>query len=126
MFLSFIENDYATYTIDGGIVQIRYKEISLDLSAAVKVVQDRLTLQNDRFYPVLCDILMIKGADKSARDYLALEGSVLITAVAFIVKPPVSASLSEFYMRTSKPPIPTKSFTEIEEAKKFLNQFKSK
>lgn len=127
MFLTPIENDYATYTIDGGIVHVIYKNgTRLNLNAAVKVVQDRLKLQNGKFYPVLCDILGIKAANKSARDYLALEGSVFISAVAFIIKPPVTASLSEFYLRASKPPVPTKVFTEPEEARKFLNQFKSK
>jgi hypothetical protein len=127
MFLTPIENDYATYTIDDGIVHIIYKNgISLNLNAAVKVVQDRLKLQNDTFYPVLCDILGIKAANKSARDYLALEGSVFVSAVAFIIKPSISASLSEFYLRASKPSVPTKVFTELEAAKKFLSQFKSK
>ncbi len=125
MLLKQIENDYATYSIDDGIVYIIYKEgISLDLNAAVKVVEDRLAFQNDKFYPVLCDIHGVKEVDKSARDYLAVEGSLLITSVAFIVKPPVSSWLSEFYLLTSKPPVPTKAFTELLEAKKFLNKFK--
>lgn len=120
-----IENDYARYTIDDGIVHIIYKgNTHLNLKAAVKVVQDRLAFQNDKSYPVLCEILGVKSIDKSARDYLALEGSVLVTAVAFIVKLPVSTWLSEFYLHTSKPPIPTKAFSELDEAIKFLNQFK--
>ena len=121
----FFENDYATYTIDAGVMHIKYKEgVCIDLSAAVKVVQDRLTFQNDKVYPVLCEIHGVKTIDKSARDYLAVEGSVLVTSVAFLVKFPVSSWLSEFYLIASKPAVPTKTFTDLKEAKKFLSQFK--
>ncbi|GAA3573376.1 hypothetical protein [Snuella lapsa] len=122
-----LENGYATYSIDDGIMHITYKTgVYIDLNAAVKIVEDRLSLQNDRPYPVLCDIHGVKAVDKSARDYLAIEGSVLVSAVAFIVKPPVSTWLSEFYLTANKPAVPTRAFTEPTEAKRFLNQFKNK
>tara|TARA_R110002073_G_scaffold327921_3_gene508846 strand:- start:3849 stop:4223 length:375 start_codon:yes stop_codon:yes gene_type:complete len=120
-----LENAYATYKLENGILYVVYsKDVILDLPAAVYIVKDRLSMHEGRFLPVLCDIRQIKEINKAARAYLSIEGSILIKAVAFIVDSPVSEMLSEFYLRTSKPPIPTESFNTMEEALKFLNKFK--
>ncbi len=124
--LSYFKNDYAEYSIDNGILYITYhKGVCIDLNAAAQIVKDRLSLHESQFLPVLCDIRGVKEVNKSARAYLALEGSTLIKAVAFLVEPPVSEILSLFYIQTSKPPIPTRSFENIEEALTFLNTYKS-
>lgn len=90
----------------------------------MQVVKDRILLQEGRQFPILCDIRGVKEIDKPARSYLALEGSVQITAIAFIVDSPVSVMLTKFYLKTSKPPVPTRSFKNIEEALVYLNGFK--
>lgn len=123
----YFENDYASYRfLDDGILHIVYHQgVNIDLDAAIQVVKDRLLLQEGQFLPVLCDIRGIKIINKSARAYVAMEGSTLIKAVAVIVEPPVSEMLSELYIRTSNPPIPTQSFEHIEEALIFLDKFKA-
>ncbi|TYA89190.1 DUF7793 family protein [Seonamhaeicola marinus] len=123
--LTYFRNDYAEYSLDKGILFITYLNgVSIDLNASIQIVKDRLSLHESQFLPVLCDIRGVKEVNKSARAYLAMEGSTLIKAVAFIVEPPVSEVLSEFYIQTSKPPVPTKAFIDIEEALAFLNSFK--
>ena len=120
-----LSNEYATYQIIKGIVHIDYhNEVVLDLPAAVYIVKDRLSIQEGRFMPVLCDIRRIQAINKAARGYLSIEGSVLVKAVAFLIDSPVSEVLSEFYLRTSKPPIPTESFTNKNEALRFLSDFR--
>lgn len=123
--LDFFENDYATYKLlNDGILSVRYhNDISIDFKAAVQTVKDRLLIQQGERLAVLCDIRGVKEINKSAREYLAVEGSVLIKAVAFIVESPVSEVLSSFYLRTNNPPIPNRSFQSIEKAKSFLNSF---
>ncbi|MGV8815779.1 MAG: hypothetical protein ACOH2D_16875 [Gelidibacter sp.] len=120
----FHENDYATYKIVEGIVHVIYKNIDLDISQAVHIVKDRLLLQAGQFMPVLCDIRAIQGIDKASRAYLSLEGSAFVKAVAFVVDSPVSEMLSDLYLSTNSPPIPTRSFSNSEEALKFLNGFR--
>ncbi len=120
-----IENEYANYKIEDGVLFITYhKDVILDLPAAVFIVKDRLSIHEGLALPVVCDIRQIKEINKAARTYLSIEGSTLIKAVAFIVESPVSEMLSEFYLRTSKPPIPTESFDTVAQALIFLAEFK--
>ncbi|UZH55825.1 hypothetical protein JRG66_02775 [Salinimicrobium tongyeongense] len=120
-----LSNDYATFWVDDGILHFIYHpEVVIDLFAAEKVVADRLKCQEDKYYPVFCDTRGIKDTDKSARDYLAREGSILTSAVAFLVNPPISQAIIDFYVRTSKPITPTNIFTEKYDALKFLKTYR--
>ncbi|SRX76364.1 DUF7793 family protein [Aequorivita antarctica] len=122
--LNYIENNYATYQIVEGILNIRYHiGISINLPAAVKIVEDRLALQQGQSYPALCDMRGVREVNKEARDYLAMEGSVLLKAVAFVVEQPISEAISRFYQFANKPPIPTEAFYTTENAKKFLTDY---
>tara|TARA_R110000823_G_scaffold116844_3_gene240043 strand:- start:25798 stop:26172 length:375 start_codon:yes stop_codon:yes gene_type:complete len=119
--LGSIENNYATYKIAAGVLYIRYHiGVSIDLPAAIQIVADRLHLQKGQAYPALCDMRGVREVKKAARDYLALEGSVLLKAVAFLVEPSVSEVISKFYLLASKPPIPAQAFQTSEEAEKYL------
>lgn len=121
---SFRENDYCSYKFQDGILYITYHDnVTINFTAAVQIVEDRLILQEGQAYPILCDIRGIKEINKSARTYFAMEGSLFITAVAVIVEPPVTEMLSEFYIRTSNPPIPMKSFSSVPLALVFLEGF---
>ena len=118
--LDFLENDYATYQLVDNILIVTYKDVSLDLAAATKVVEDRLLIQQGKRYAVLCEIRKVRDINKQARDYLAVEGSVLLKAVAFIAENPVSKIFSKFYLRTSQPTIPYKIFKERDKAIAYL------
>lgn len=120
-----LSNDYATFWIDDGILHFIYHPaVVIDMTAAEKVVADRLKCQHDKYYPVFCDTRGVKDTDKSARDFLAREGSILTSAVAFLVNPPISQAIIDFYVRTSKPITPTKICTEKYEALKFLKTYR--
>jgi hypothetical protein len=72
--------------------------------------------------PVLCDIRELRKVNKQARDYLALEGSQWITALAFLIDPPVTDVISSIYVSTHAQSMPTQSFTNKSEALAFLKQ----
>ena len=123
---SYFENDFTQYMLVDNIVHIIYKKgVIIDLQASKRIVRDRLMFQEERVYPVLCDIRQLRKVDKAARDYLALEGSLLIKALAFIIEPPVTDVMTRFYLMTNHPAIPTASFREISKALAFLSRFLS-
>jgi hypothetical protein len=120
----FYENEYAQFWIANGILFFEYKPNTiLNLEAAPRIVADRIHFQNEKSYPVLCDVRGIVNTDKSGRDYLAQSGSVLTKAVALIVHQKVSATISNFYLRISKPNVPTQLFNSREDAMVYLEQF---
>lgn len=98
------------------------KDLCIDFKAAQLIVQDRMKLQNGREMPVLCDIREVRRVNKPARDYLALEGSQWITALAFLIDPPVTDVISSIYLGTHALSIPTRSFTKKSEALAFLKK----
>ena len=107
-----IENEYASYKLIDGILYVTYtKDVILDLPAAVYIVKERLSIHEGLYLPVLCDVRHIKEVNKAARSYLAIDS-------------PVSEMLSEFYLRTNTPTIPTKAFSNFDLALKFLNPYK--
>ena len=117
----FAENEYATYHIQEDILHIVYKPgVSIDLAVAIRTVEDRLALQEGLSFKIICDIRGVCQINKAARDYLAKEGSVLVTAVAYLIEPTVTRAISDFYIHISNPPIPSKSFTDMETAESFL------
>ena len=120
----FHENKYAQYILMDNIVHIIYKQgIEIDLEASKLIVRDRLMFQEEQAYPVLCDIRHLRRVDKPARDYLAMEGSQLIKALAFIIEPPVTDAMTQFYLKTNHPDIPTAYFREVTKAMSFLARF---
>lgn len=120
----FYENDYAQFWIANGILVFEYKPNTiLNLEVAQRVVADRIHFQNEKSYPVLCDVRGIVNTDKSGRDYLAQSGSVLTKAVALIVHQNVSATISNFYLRINKPSVPTQVFNSKDQALVYLEQF---
>ena len=105
-------------------MHITYRNnVYIDLNAAMQIVKDRILVHDGKSLPVLCDTRSIQYITKPARDYLAIEGSILISAVAFVTEPSVSELVAKFYLRSSKPTVPTQIFTYIHEALIFLSKF---
>lgn len=119
------QNDFAEFWFDDGILFCKYKPYTiLILSAAKQVVTDRLKLQGEISFPVLCDIRAIDNAEKSARDFMSFEGTTLCSAVAFLAEPDYTKELFNFYVALNKPAIPVRLFTQEQEAINYLKTFK--
>lgn len=115
------ENNYAIYLLTDDLIHIIYKKVPhIDLRAAEIIVRDRMQLQQGREMPVLCDIREVRNINKPARDYLALEGSQWIKALAFLIDPPITDVISSVYLETHPTNVPTRSFTKKSEALAFL------
>jgi hypothetical protein len=121
----YFENEYARFCIQNNILFFEYKpNVVIDLTAAHRIVADRIHMQNERAYPILCDIRVVVDFDKAARDYLAQSGSVLTKAVGLVVRQNVSLHMTSFYLKICKPRVSTKLFTDTHTALAFLEGYK--
>ena len=120
----YFENEFAIFWISESILFFEYKpDVVIDLVAAQRIVADRIQMQKEKAYPVLCDIRGIADSDKAARDYLAQHGSVLAKAVSILGHQSVSILMISFYLKISKPQVPTRIFTDKSDALEFLKAF---
>ena len=120
----YFENEFAEFWISGNILFFEYKpDVVINLVAAQRIVSDRIQMQKEKAYPVLCDVRCIADSDKAARDYLAQHGSVLTKAVSIVAHRRVSIVMISFYLKISKPQVPTKVFGDKSAALEFLKAF---
>ena len=96
---------------------------NLTLSTAKQLLKLRLSIQNNKNYPILCDLRQIIQAEKDAMDYLAKEGSIQATAVALLVNYPHSKVTAQFYLTTSLPKVPSQIFEDKLKALEFLSRY---
>ena len=122
----YMENAFAEFWIENRILHIRYKpDIFMDIEAARLIVADRVTFQKGKLYPILCYAEGIASSTKPARDYLAIKGSVLTLAIAYIASPKVSLAMLHFFKEINKPVVPSEIFTSEMAARKFLHTYLS-
>lgn len=124
MIQDYFENEFARFWICNQILFFEYKEsVVIDLAAAQCILIDRVQVQKELAYPVFCDARGILDIDKDARDYLAQSGSILTKAVSLLVYQSVSFAMSSFYLKSSKPRVPTRMFTDKAAALAFLSNY---
>jgi hypothetical protein len=119
-----IENEFAKFWIDDGILHFVYNQgIIIDLHVAKKIVEDRIRCQDNIPYPAFADCRGLKEINREARNYLAKEGSNLIVACALLSDSIVHKAMANFYLTLNKPSTPTKLFTEKSAALAWLQQY---
>ena len=122
---NYYENEYAQFWIKDGILFFEYRpNVVIDLTIAHRIVADRIQMQNEKSYPILCDIRGVVDSDKAARDYLAQSGSVLAKAVSIVTNQSVSLIMISFYLKICKPSVPTTIFADELQALAFLEAYK--
>lgn len=127
MIINYFENTIAKIWIEDGILFFEYKPgTSITIEVAKKIVESRIEVQDSKAYPVFCDIRGITSSTKTARDFLANEGSILVKAMSALALEPVSAGIVDFYIHANKPRVPTKIFTSKYLALKFLEPYKDR
>jgi hypothetical protein len=118
------ENEFAKFWIRDDILFVEYKpNVIIDLVSAQRIVADRVMVQNEKAYPVFCDIRGLVDSDKAARDYLSQSGSILTKAVSLVVHQSISLILTSYYLKICKPSVPTKLFTDEAAAMAFLEPY---
>lgn len=120
-----LETSYVKMILEDGILHFYYKEIeTMDLDMAITCVKDRLQFTDNKAYPCLVDVIMLKNSTKEARDYLAVQGNEGISANAILVNSMAFKMMANFYIMVNKPQNPTRMFTDKTSALEWLEQFK--
>jgi hypothetical protein len=118
------ENEWVYMEVREHYFYVKYKPNTiLDIDAAKKIINDTVFLADGKVYPCLCDISDMPQHHKDVQVYFAKEGSKFSLANAIIVSNSLSKILANLFIIISKPIIPTKIFTDISKATKWLEMF---
>jgi hypothetical protein len=120
--MDYTKLDHLEVKLENGILFCKYEEkLLLTLDLAKKMLADRLSYQNGPSYPVIILLNGLQAADKETRKYTAVEGIKGITMGAFIVKNAIERIIYNFFFSIEKPVIPTRAFTNEEDAIAWIN-----
>ena len=122
----YFENDFTKMWMKDGIVHSEYTpNLNITLEMAKIAVVERIKFMKGVSMPIFADVRNALSIDKEARDYLSSkEGTHLLTAGAFHVSSQVEKIMGTFFIKINRPIIPTRLFTNYEEAIKWLSTFK--
>ncbi|MBI2271094.1 MAG: hypothetical protein HYU69_12180 [Bacteroidetes bacterium] len=111
--------------LENGIMCAKYKSgIVIDLKIAKDIVNDRKTLSEGITRPMFVDITELLYIDPTGRKFLAShEACELLCAGAIFTKNKLLAILGNAFIMLDEPLIPSKVFSNREEALKWLKSF---
>jgi hypothetical protein len=119
-----VENEYAVISEENGILICRFKKgLDLDLEAARKCVQLRKDFSEGKSYPLLVDIKELESASSEAREYMANEGTSLVTAGALLISSPVTRTIGNIFLMLNRPRVPSRLFNNKAAALAWLKEF---
>jgi hypothetical protein len=118
------ENAYVRIWKEDGILVVVYKKNTvIGLEVAKEITTFCKNYSGDVSYPVLSYIQYIKVISKEAREYFACkEACEKIIKGAVIVDSGFSRILGNIFLTIDKPAVPSKMFTNKEEAIKWLKK----
>ena len=117
------ENDYVSFWMEDGVLVGMYKkDVIIGLEAAKETVALRKKFTGGIPYPALAYIKHVKVISKEARTYLADEGSDELTKGALVTDSGFSRILGNMFLALDKPKMPTRMFTNKEEAIQWLKK----
>ena len=119
-------NEYMDFFIEDGILMgIPKKKFHITMDVVIQLYESRLEVCNGKEYPTLIFIDSVEYVNKELRDFHENVSSVVgATAWAFVTPEKISQILINLYLSAMKIPVPTKYFSNKEEALKWLEKFK--
>ena|SRR5690606_23545198 len=119
--ITHVDNEHIWIGIDNGILFFTYKNgIVIDLPVAIGTVGQRLSVQNGKYYPIICDVNGVRYIDRSARIYLSKQGSLLVKALALVSDSRSTTAITQFYLSFNAGSIPVRMFKDKDAALWFL------
>lgn len=122
------ESEHIKMYLEKGILNFIYQPNSyITMEIAKKTVQDRIKFTNGIKRPILADIRGMKRVESDAQEYLASEEACnLICALGVLTDTPIQNLFANFYLKFSKPKMPTQLFIDKEKALRWLELYKDK
>ena len=116
---------YTWLNEDGYIIAVGSNHQLHTLAHAVENTELIARIRGNVRRPFLIDMSKVKSMSKEAREYYAgPEPKKNITAVAILTTSLVGKAVANFFLLLTKPSVPTRMFTDFEEARKWLQQYK--
>lgn len=120
----FLNNDFVYMEIKEGVIYAKFKQEQINRELAQKIIDLRLSFVDGQTLPALIDGSTVKHLTKEAREVLSTErASQNISALAVIVRNPVTRAIANFFLKFQQPPYPFRLFTDLEKAKQWLRKY---
>lgn len=116
-FTSWLGDDGICYTVVKLNASIHLED-ALENSNSIKEISE------GRIYPLLVNLKEINSISKEARDHFSMQNRTPgVSAIAMLIKSPVSRIIGNFFLGINKSAVPTKLFTDEGKALAWLKQF---
>jgi len=119
--------DLEKFTVENspkGWLHVVFKSnTKINLEDAIGVVKYEGILSRGQKRPILHVVEEFVDFDNEVMRYSAGPGTQFSSAEAYVIKSVAHRIVGNFYMRVSKPKVPTKVFNSIEKAEEWLSQF---
>jgi len=98
-------------------------KLNMDLEIAIECVKERISFSKNQSYACLINMKGIKSITRDAREYMATEGGKYLKAGALLVDSALSKMIGNLFLSINKPQVPTKLFTDEQQAKEWLQHY---
>ena len=121
-----LDTSYIHLCIQDGILIGTYKKnIHINLELAKQIVIDRIAFAGGKIMPSIIRSNGGVSIDRAARQYLSsAEGTAGLSASAIVANSPFHLFLGNFFTTVNQTKMPVKIFSDMEQAKEWLQQFK--
>ena len=119
------EGEIATYWFDDGILVSLSKSprrTVANITANVALVKQ---ITHNQRVPLLIYLSDSPVPDKETRKFSTTQLPIIYSAMAMVSKPGLAQFIMKILFRLKPPPIPMKSFTDDQEAKEWLKQYRN-
>lgn len=100
------------------------EELVVTLDVAKKIKEYRLSIWGSTTKPLITNVSGLQSIDDDARDYWATPESMqYLSSVAIVTNKKFQVLLVNFFILFSKPAVPTRLFSNYEEAFKWSKKF---
>ena len=119
------ENKNIKIWIENEIFYLVYKTTDITLPIAQMAFKARMDMCNNKTYPLLGDVRLVKNFNRDARKFFSSgKSQEFLSAGALLINNPVQKFIVNFWLQIDRPKVPAKFFTDEAEAIQWLENYK--